>query len=126
MLLGRWANLWFLVLQSCLLMQVAAGMFVTGCCHSCSIVFSRNRLDQMGSIDIRKSHFVLTNQEQNFMSGTKTNGYCRWVRPGPPYVPQQVVDFFRRVLGFVPLIMWGIWYSAVPHKVCTSAWVMHS
>ena len=50
--------------------------------------------------------------------------YCRWVRPGPPYVPQQIVDFFRRLLGFVPLIMWGIWYSAVPYKVCTSAWVI--
>lgn len=40
-----------------------------------------------------------------------------WVRPGPPYVPQRVVDFFRRVLGFVPLIMWGVWFSAVPYKV---------
>ncbi len=38
---------------------------------------------------------------------------CRWIRPGPQYV----VDFFRRVLGFVPLLMWGIWYSAVPYKV---------
>ncbi|KAL0040691.1 hypothetical protein WJX79_001880 [Trebouxia sp. C0005] len=36
-----------------------------------------------------------------------------WIRPGPQYV----VDFFRRVLGFVPLLMWGIWYSAVPYKV---------
>ena len=43
--------------------------------------------------------------------------WCRWYRPGPPFVPVKVLDFVRKVLGFVPLTMWGRFGSPVPHKV---------
>lgn len=40
-----------------------------------------------------------------------------WYRPGPPLVPVRVVDAVRKVLGFVPLTMWGRFGTPVPHKV---------
>lgn len=45
---------------------------------------------------------------------------CRWYRPGPPLVPVRVVDAVRKVLGFVPLTMWGRFGTPVPHKVGTA------
>lgn len=48
---------------------------------------------------------------------TRCGDGCRWYRPGPPFVPVKVLDLVRKVLGFVPLTMWGRYGSPVPHKV---------
>lgn len=43
--------------------------------------------------------------------------HCRWYRPGPPFVSTAVVQWIRKRLGYVPLLMWGRWGTFVPHKV---------
>ena len=42
---------------------------------------------------------------------------CSWYRPGPPFVSTNVVDYVRKKLGFVPLLMWGRFGTFVPNKV---------
>ena len=43
---------------------------------------------------------------------------CRWIRMQHPYVPQPVIGIIRRLFGFVPLLVYGAHFSAVPFKVC--------
>lgn len=40
-----------------------------------------------------------------------------WYRPGPPWVPQPLVDMLSRALGAVPIVMHGIWGTPMPHRV---------
>lgn len=45
------------------------------------------------------------------------SGTYSWLRPGPPLIPNMVVETVRKWLGFIPLIMWGRWGTTIPHKV---------
>lgn len=41
----------------------------------------------------------------------------RWWRPGPPFIPQSLVEAIRKRIGFMPLMMWGRFGTPIPHKV---------
>ena len=53
-------------------------------------------------------------------AGAEECKHSRWYRPGPPFVPVKMLDVIRKVMGFVPLTMWGRFGSPVPHKVDAS------
>lgn len=40
-----------------------------------------------------------------------------WWRPGPPFIPQSLVEAIRKRIGFMPLMMSGRFGTPIPHKV---------
>lgn len=49
--------------------------------------------------------------------GNAVSVCCRWMRMQPPYVPQPIISVIRKLFGFVPLLVYGAHFSAVPFKV---------
>lgn len=46
----------------------------------------------------------------------QTDAYS-WVKLGPPFFPQGLTQQIARSIGFLPLLMSGVWGTPVPHKV---------
>mmetsp|Transcript_1876 Transcript_1876/g.5480 ORF Transcript_1876/g.5480 Transcript_1876/m.5480 type:complete len:388 (+) Transcript_1876:286-1449(+) len=40
-----------------------------------------------------------------------------WVKPGPPWVPGRVVEALARWIGFLPLVIYGVWGTPMPRRV---------
>lgn len=40
-----------------------------------------------------------------------------WYRPGPPWFPTSLVHKVSRAVGAVPLVLWGVWGTPLPHQV---------
>ena len=40
-----------------------------------------------------------------------------WVKLGPPFLPQWLAQRIARAIGFLPLLMYGVWGSPLPHPV---------
>eukprot|EP00884_Botryococcus_braunii_P007200 jgi/Botrbrau1/16481/Bobra.0142s0075.1 len=40
-----------------------------------------------------------------------------WVKPGPPVLPAPLVERIARTIGFLPLLIWGVWGTPLPHPV---------
>ena len=46
----------------------------------------------------------------------QTDAYS-WVKMGPPVVPQWLTQRIARMIGFLPLFMFGMYGSPLPHPV---------
>ena len=40
-----------------------------------------------------------------------------WVKLGPPFLPQWLAQRTAKAIGFLPLLMYGVWGSPLPHPV---------
>jgi 2-acylglycerol O-acyltransferase 2 len=40
-----------------------------------------------------------------------------WVKLGPPFLPEWLTQRIARAIGFLPLLMYGVLGTALPHKV---------
>lgn len=40
-----------------------------------------------------------------------------WARPGPPWVPQRWLDALSRLIGFVPMLLYGRWGTPVAYRM---------